>query len=195
MTKPKIILMNGAPYSGKDTGANAIVDKFPYAVKKMAFADPLKVAVHYSFDVPNKEATAYEKVKDKPHEDFFGNIPRQAYINHSEKYMKPLYGRDVWAKICARKIREEFTLKRTECFVVSDLGFIEEAKLFVDSFGASNVAIFRVFRNGYTFSSNNDSRGYITDPDIQDYLIQNDNFDRYVSEVIFHAQNFFGNSL
>lgn len=149
-----ILLVNGPPRSGKDTVAD-LVFQITKSSRKMKFASPLKKAVHASFSLMVPE-DHFELVKEQPRDEFYGLTPRQAYINHSEKYMKPLYGKDIYGRLMLRQL-EPFSQKHGPKFIViADCGFQEE----VDTVCRKHPCLlFRMHREGCDFS--NDSRGYI----------------------------------
>lgn len=151
----KVILFNGPPRSGKDTAADTAVELLGRRALKMKFADAVKAGTHVSYGISDVRPDYFELVKDEPCEDFFGLTPRQAYIHHSETYMKPLHGQDVFGRIMVKRMQS----MPAEIAVVSDSGFIAEAKPVIDLVGAENVFLVRIHRVGCDFR--NDSRSYI----------------------------------
>lgn len=150
-----IIALNGPPRSGKDTVGGEFVKTLRDA-REFKFASPLKRATHASFNLMVPE-NFFEDVKDQQREEFFGRTPRQAYINHSEFYMKPLYGKDIYGKLMARQLRHYSGKKGGPKYaVITDCGFIEELLALQD---AHNIILIRVLREGHDFK--NDSRSYI----------------------------------
>jgi hypothetical protein len=156
-----VLLVNGPPRSGKDTFADMISDiasKDGPGGRQFKFADPVKKGAHASLGIMSPPEH-YDLVKDRPHDDFFGLTPRQAYINHSEKYMKPIYGQDVFGKLAARQLSH--LAKRRNGFalaVFSDCGFKAEVECVSKLFRS---ALVRLYRDGCDFT--NDSRSYLED--------------------------------
>ena len=188
---PKIILLNGPPRCGKDTLGrmvttilrNSIDDIYTDTVK---FADPLKEMTHGLYmeldDSQNRRVRPwwsgkFEDRKDEPCEEFLGATPRQAYIAVSEKLMKPLHGDDVFGRLLVKNIYEMFYKDATPPFcdvvlAVTDSGFEGEAQVLVDAYGAENVALVRITREGCSFAG--DSRGYINIAGVRTYIFCNE---------------------
>lgn len=171
ISKKRAILFNGPPGSGKDTAAvslrNALMnkqhDKRPdiiYRPVLAKFADPLKMAAHVLFGIPQSTQWFEEKFghdwKDEPCVEFYGHTPRSVYINLSENFCKEQYGEDFFGKIAARNIQLS---KIDNTFIFSDSGFVREAIPIVKLLGVNNVLVLEMERPGHTFA--NDSRAYI----------------------------------
>lgn len=156
----RIVLLNGPPRSGKDTIARALR---PAGFYQASLARLLKERVHrlFGLDVP---FDYFEETKDQPRVEFGGATPRQVYIDTSEKVVKPIMGRDIWARWLRQEMdnldgprghRPEFM--GCNGFVVSDLGFPYEVTPLVQGF---DPLIVRLHRANCTFA--NDSREYVT---------------------------------
>jgi hypothetical protein len=157
----KIILLNGPPRSGKDTAALAIEE----ALDKWGF-----LAIHEKFSWPNKAAFAaiWQRKMDCDfnvyyYEERKGEIVpeigvsfRQFQIDFSEKFMKPLYGKDVFAQLLLQRI-EGYKADNTVC-VVSDCGFQVEVDTVWNSkkFQGRDMLLLRCTRPGASFEG--DSR-------------------------------------
>lgn len=198
---PKVILFNGAKNSGKTIAARDIADQFYGYI--ISASDRLKIGTHWSLNTDQKVANAYESVKDIPCEEFFGLTPRQAYINHSEKYLKPLYGTriigDFFCKDCIAYVREENW--DTAVFINESLGFVDELYPIIELFGPDNVCIINihrghVYKNGEIFAG--DSRYMITQtpdnlPDVTTFTIyNNDTESEFILRVYEVAKKFLG---
>lgn len=154
----RIILLNGPPRSGKDFGAEYLQDKLRGAHAK--FADDIKERTHDLYGLRGwggkpRSADYFEEFKDEPLDEFLGATPRQAYISVGESFKK-LHGQGIWGKLLVKDIRG---LPSDKTIVISDSGFVEEALELVKEFGADNILLVRISREGYDFS--NDSRSYI----------------------------------
>jgi len=148
----KYILINGAPRSGKDTIAKHLWLRHS--------------PMHFErFSMPNKRAFAgmmnldcdlwgnvepYESRKDLPI-PVLGKSYRQWQIDFSEKFMKPLYGQDIFGKLLLDR-----THGVTGPVVVPDCGFQIE----VDTLADYPCLLITVKRDGCDFS--NDSREYVS---------------------------------
>ena len=159
----KVIFLNGPPRSGKDTSA-ILLKRFLFnsnnihSVKRMGFADHLKNATHASLglDLPFDH---YEAQKSTPLPDFFGKTPREAYIAHSELYMKPVYGLDIYGQLW---LRAAIATPNVAYWLIPDSGFTFEAQPVMEHYGVGNCLLIRLHREGYDYKG--DSRSYITLP-------------------------------
>jgi hypothetical protein len=164
------ILLNGPPRAGKDTAANVICAEWPLHARKLGFSAHLKRATHAAYGMPAAPIDQFEPVKDEPREEFFGLTPRQAYIAHSEDYMKPLHGKRIFGRLwlrAAQKVHEPIV-------VVPDSGFYDEAMVAIDELGARNVLLLRIHAEGRGESFAGDSRSYISLPNVATIDIHND---------------------
>jgi len=182
----KIILLNGPPSSGKDFAATYIVKTFKNT-RQVKFAGILKEKTHALYGFINRPYNYYEEVKDLPNCDFYGITPRQAYINVSELYFKPTHGKNIFGKILAEELKEY----NNKLIVISDSGFTEEAEVLIKEYGAHNIILVKIEREGHTF--NGDSRSYLDlGPDICTTVIQNDGsqlFTDAIYDLVFTILN------
>lgn len=163
----RVVLVCGPPRSGKDTVGRALLRGIEDAeVVKVAGA--LKLATHALYGISNATASAFESVKDEPRPEFFGRTPRQAYIEFSEKMVKPILGEQHFGRVLAQRIR---ALKHMRVAVVTGSGFAAEAMPLVREFGADRMLLIHLHRNGCTFDG--DSRSYIEIPDVRTIDIYN----------------------
>ncbi len=165
--KPKAVLFNGPPRSGKDEMCNQLVKHAEFTGHergKYSFGRFPKDGAHASFGLTVKY-DHYENCKDVPSEDFQGITPRQAYINHSESYMKPLYGKDIYGRLMRNLILkrlDRMTIrKRAPLFFFSDCGFVEELEQLREVFGDENMLLVRMHRSGSDYKKYGDSRSYV----------------------------------
>lgn len=166
---PKIFLLNGPPGSGKDTAATYLAGLFRGTVMK--FATPLKDGCTAIYCNGNRalfdQFDTYAN-KGTPSPQFMGVSCRQAQIDMSEKYMKPVYGQDVFGKILANKIDVD-----QEGFIfISDSGFAPEAEVLADKFGRENIILIKIERDGHTYEG--DSRNYIQLEGVDTYVVHNE---------------------
>lgn len=151
---PRYILINGAPRSGKDTIAKNFICRYP------------KNAIFERFSRPHKEAFAAMTKADI--EEWFNVLPyendktavipwlgvsyRQWQIDFSEKFMKPLYGDDIFGRMLLERTRHFYDHVPV---IVPDCGFQVE----VDTFAAADCLLIRVERKGTSFEG--DSRSHV----------------------------------
>lgn len=176
-----VILFNGPPSSGKDTAAGFMCRHFTkngIRAQEFKFAHMLKKGVHTSLalDVP---VNAFEgKIKDEKSPLFFGLSPRDAYIEHSERYMKKVYGENVFAELLVRQF-EAARRKGVTVACVSDCGFEVEINHMLVKFSPIQCVLMRMHRTGCDFS--NDSRSYLSSLKMPSYDIKNNNALHYLN--------------
>lgn len=155
--KKHVIIMNGPPFSGKDTAADIIEKK--YSATHLRFKTKIYqlVSLIYNLDLDTfiDIATDVEK-KDK---DVLadGKTARELLIYVSEQCIKPAYGKDYFGIDVGDKIKKT----DNKYFVISDSGFVDELHAMIKSaeFTGDNITIIRLFKEGCNFD--NDSRDYI----------------------------------
>lgn len=163
------ILFNGPPRSGKDTAAKIAFDyiqtnrnewpvweKFSFPNKR-SFAGALNLAIDTQGNVE-----LYEDNKDTLKTPF-GVTYRQFQIDISEKFLKPLYGPQIFGKLLLARC-EWIDPTVNPVFIVSDCGFQVECDVLKDH----NVLFFNMIRPGADYS--NDSR---------EEVVPNINWERY----------------
>lgn len=149
-----IVLLNGPPRVGKDTiGRN--IARLSDSYDTAAFAAELKDAVHQAFGL-NVPTMHFDKMKDVPRPEFFGETPRNIYIAFSERFMKPLFGQGVFGRMLVKTLMgmAEAGIKLA---AITDSGFTEEADEILKVF--PNTLLLRLHRKGCTFQG--DSRSHI----------------------------------
>jgi hypothetical protein len=163
--KPKVIVFNGAPKSGKDTFADAIEwDKdlmdSEYFVERYEMKSMLIKLTLIFYQIDHKEWSTrydYRSLKEEPWDKLGGLSQREALIDMSENKIKPAFGKDFLGKTAA----EQFEMDENDIYVFSDGGFMEELEPIIKKVGMENVLVIRLHRDGYTFEG--DSRGFIED--------------------------------
>jgi hypothetical protein len=151
-----IVLFNGPPRVGKDTAGHALLRHFPDA-EVIKMAAPLKAATHALYCV-HVGIDHYEANKDEPRPEFFGLSARRAYIGLSEGVVKPAYGEDFFGCVAANRI-QHMQQAGVPLVGVTDSGFAEEAMPLLARFGAENILLMRLHREGCSFVG--DSRSYL----------------------------------
>lgn len=162
----KLILLNGPPRSGKDTGADYLANSRPAVAFK--FSGPIKAAIKAAFDLSDEQVTYLESIKNEPDKLLFGRSYREVQISFSENWMKPLFGDQVFGHLAARKTAKQ----QARLFVCSDSGFASEAEPVLDTIGRQNTLLIRIYRPGKTFAG--DSRSYICLDGVETIDIHND---------------------
>lgn len=178
---PKIILLNGPPGSGKDTAGEHLEIVYPHSCI-MKLADPLKRAATAIYHDGDRHA--FNKLdtlenKGKPQDCYFGKTCREIQIGISEAFMKPFHDdKRVFGKILKRRIKDAVKSEGLKLFFITDSGFRPEAEELIEEFGAENVFLVRLYREGHTY--NTDSRGYIEleDLGVQEFNVKNHEGDK-----------------
>ena len=172
----KIVLFNGPPGSGKDTAAYHLAETC--CGKNVKFAEPIKravTAIYHGGDRTDFNKYDTLEMKGIPQDIYFGKTCRQVQIGVSEDFLKPFHDTAVFGKILAQDITRMMVSHGPGPYFVSDSGFRPEAEVLVNKFGASNIYLARIHREGCDFS--NDSRSYISlkDLGVIEFDIENHN--------------------
>lgn len=173
----KIILLNGPPRCGKDFAGEILFRHYEYFPQK--FAAELKYRTHCVYEIPHLEADYFEDCKEDPCHEFLGLTPRQAYIAVSEQYFKPVHGTDIFGKFLLETLQH---YPSVDNHVITDSGFVEEAQVLIDHYGADAVTLVRIHREGCNFS--NDSRSYLELPGVRTIDIVNDGTESFEELLI-----------
>lgn len=173
----RITLLNGPPRCGKDTLGGMLEEQLLGTGVQLKFAKALKEKVHASLGLLDHNGRplphdAFEPRKDEPLIEFHGVSPRQAYIEFSEGYAKPLWGPGIFGEWLVEEI-VKLNVSRISHVIVTDSGFRSEATVLIDRFGADNVRLVQIRRDGCSFDG--DSRSYIhlADLGVKTYSILN----------------------
>lgn len=153
--KSVAVVFNGPPGSGKDTAAKHVVEHCK--ARHLQFKDQLIKMVIKAYRVSREWFDAHytRELKNIPTPELCGFSPREALINMSENIIKPVFGKAVFGKISAKKIKDG------QCVVFSDSGFQEELSPIVEKLGCDMVLVIKLARDGCDF--NGDSRNYLPD--------------------------------
>lgn len=191
---PKLILLNGPPGVGKDTAALAIEadTRIDPPVFFERFSRPNKEAFAALMNAPIDEYFAvegYETDKSKiiP---LLGVSYRQWQIDFSERFMKPLYGTTIFAKLLLSRI--EPYAADPMIFVIPGCGFQTEVDHLAREFPPDDILFFTIQRPGHTFEG--DSREYvIPDPNWTFHTIPNSGSkDDFESRILVCVHAFLG---
>jgi len=164
----RVIFFNGPRHSGKDTAA--LYCEKALGASHFKQSKPLKAAVQVFYDLTDEEVAHLESIKTQPSDLLFGKSYVEAQISLSEDWAKWFHADEaIFGKLSARRLRRRSFLSRL--VVCSDSGFASEALPIIDQFGADNVLLVRVHRDGKTYAG--DSRGYISLPRIISVDVEN----------------------
>lgn len=182
MNKPKFFLLNGPPYCGKDSLANAVVSTDRNSFVKASFVFPIKEATKAFFGLTMDEVKYLEsapQIKDATQADFFGRSWRQVNIDFAEKFAKLIYGKEFAGELLAKRVVKQFSHTTVmPNIIISDCGFNEEIQPLIKEFGAENVKVIKIARPGSDYSK--DSRNYVNSesmPGVETYYLRNNKKD------------------
>lgn len=183
-TGASVILFNGPPRCGKDTAAKHIHLNTQRS-RVMKFAGMLKRSTHMDFGLPTElPDDAFETCKDEPNPAFFGQTPRQAYIDKSEKRQKPFLGEDIYGRVLLRRMWRAYQ-EGVRVFLISDSGFEAEAKAIMKVINHSQFMLVRIHADGRGCTFKGDSRDFIHLPGVHTVnLVNDDDMDAFKSEVL-----------
>lgn len=152
----KFILLSGPPSAGKDTAGMILKDLYGWPLEK--FAAPMKAAIPALLDRSFEEL---EKTKELSITLEDGTILpsfRKLQQDMSERYMKELYGEDIFAKLLAHRVlRESSRAFRTSgpvdtnIWVITDCGFQIEVDMLAGTFGPENCFLINLSREGTSY--------------------------------------------
>lgn len=158
----RIILLNGPPSSGKDTVARMLIEYLTTVSmssnRLLRMSHPIKRAFAGTFGYEIDEmgnVDYWEQRKDEPSILLGGKSYRQWQIDFSEKFMKPLYGEDIFAKIFVSDV----AVRPAKYIIVPDCGFEIEADTVGRLMPEDLIMLVQIRRPGCDFSK--DSRNYV----------------------------------
>lgn len=163
-----IVGFNGPPQSGKDTLARLLADHMdqqgvqaPVLTEHLSW--PLRSIAYAMVGLIYENTTAtggmdYEEFKQTLFPQF-GCTGRQLMIDVSEKFLKPVYNREIMAKMLISRLSNA---PDNTVILLGDTGFQLEVMPLIERYGADRVCIVKVIRPGCDFS--NDSREWVDHP-------------------------------
>jgi hypothetical protein len=188
----KFILLNGPPHSGKDTVAKMVIDNLSdseYLVSHEKFSAPLKeaFAAMMEGDINNFVVEHYEDHKEEV-VPCLGVSFRQWQIDFSEKFMKPLYGNDIFGRLLVQRINDSrLDADDDWIFVISDCGFQIEVDHILKSIPKEDIFLIRLHREGTSFDG--DSRSYVAAPNCEELDFRNNASLNILEELICEHVN------
>jgi hypothetical protein len=164
----RILFLNGPPGCGKDTLANHLWS-VREDVSRLKFSQPIKDALRAAYQLTDGQLAWLEHHDNKstPTPLLHGLSWRQAQIDFSEKYMKPLYGQSIFGEIALKR-----TFDMGRLVLVSDSGFVPEAEVLAAHYGNDNCMVVHIKRPKHDFTG--DSRSYINVPGVRTLQLHND---------------------
>jgi hypothetical protein len=161
----KVLILNGPPGCGKDTIAKLLCEMAPVLqgeFKELLYEETAKLlsSIVWSVDTGANLVTAQEvreqnEDRETKEEPLLGGLSVRRWLQiTSEMVVKKDRGQDYFGVASA-------DLWHSKCtdHVISDGGFIEEVNAVVNRFGAQNVDVIRLHRDGFEFGT--DTRGHL----------------------------------
>ena len=134
----EIIILSGAPRSGKDTSSSYLVEEYGYT--NLKFAKPIREAIKAFFGIDENVIDEF-----KSHKCLSGKTGRDWMIGLSEKVTKPIFGKGYFGILAAQELYKINKETGKNKFVISDAGFDYEVESFIESleyyYGKANLKI------------------------------------------------------
>ena len=158
----KLILLNGPPRSGKDFAAARILTQLYRESGAALFHDKFSAPIKQAFSaITNTYLTSdfvnqeWEHRKDEIIPTF-GVSYRQWQIDFSERFMKRLYGDNIFGRLF---LDRDSHREDARIVVVSDCGFNVEVDTIIEAYDPADILLIRLYRSGTSFAG--DSREYV----------------------------------
>lgn len=151
----QVVILNGAPNSGKDTIADVLADTYGWAhvrFKDILYRETAEY-FHIALDTMIRLCTDRD-LKEKKTSLLNGYSPRGALIHVSEEVIKPAQGPAYFGEVLSKRLTDA---PWPGPVVISDGGFYEELIPMCDD---HEVCLIGLFREGCTFDG--DSRDYLS---------------------------------
>lgn len=175
----KVVILNGAPGSGKDTIANALVPNgFSHREVKRALFDQA-LALSQINELEWFGRYNNRELKEAPWDRLGGLSQREFMIKISEEYVKPILGNNFYGVQAANEAKRCLEKRNV---VFSDGGFQEEFNTIRDEVGKENILLVRLHRDGCSFKG--DSRGFLSHPEFEMDLYNNGSIENAVREIL-----------
>ena len=127
-----LVLISGPPRSGKNR-AGACLAEFLDA-DHFALSDYLKLQTHLHYGLAETTPVfKFESLKDTPCDEFNGLTPREAYIDYSERIIKPRLGPGYLGELASGRV--EGNVRKRRISVVSGVGFLDEVLPLINAAG------------------------------------------------------------
>ena len=166
--KPKVIIFNGPPRSGKDEAVNFLLRELPNSHRRSykdalieLTARMLNLEVEEFLEGYNDECDwsptgwmkDYIQYMTGPHNDPSYFSQRSALIHMSEEVIKPVFGERAFGDALVKRFPDSGVV------LIPDGGFTEEVYPIIEKVGWENILIVKLHREGCSFDG--DSRDYL----------------------------------
>lgn len=162
MIGPRMIFqLNGPPYCGKDTVADALLELLSGIYVKYKMTTPMDKAIQAKMGWSDSVFKMWREEKKEEPIPGLGISMRKYLQTISEKWWKPTFGEDIFGKIALGHL--------AGWEIISDCGF--ECEQIPIAKGFPNHLLVRIHRDGCTFEG--DTREYIDNPEIRSIDFEN----------------------
>lgn len=175
----QIIGMTGRAGSGKDTGAQLLIDHFKeikpdIKIYMLAVADILKDISFKSLGINNQES---EFLKRAPGIKIANAYDLRAYFNHLGDAIKSYFGKDAWIKITIEKIKEAIQNDSPDLIIITDIRFPIEQQFLIKFCEANLIDFITIKTINKNLRLDNQpleehESEYLVDTIREDYLIE-----------------------
>jgi len=177
----KIIALNGPPRCGKDTAATAIAAHYASAgCGHMKLSFPLKQIVT---NVVGHDSARLETSKELLIPGWASSF--RDYQIHTYEALARVFGTGWLAHDLINRINRS----DNEMVVLSDCGRAEELGILIREYGAANVMVIQILRDGCTFDY--DIRTYVSDARCVTRVVANRELQSFQEQVIDIAGEFY----
>lgn len=160
------VILNGPIGSGKNYIADQLIEHLAISgisAEELMFKTGLYKETAQQYFMPEEDfirIASNRDTKEMPNERLDGLTPREALINVSEHYIKPLLGKDYFAQVLLEDITNH------DVYIISDGGFKEEVQALIDSPKIGKVLLIHLSSETNISSPQdafkNDSRSFVT---------------------------------
>lgn len=151
-----VVGFNGPPRSGKDTLAGLLRDQLDsesdLPIHMRALSMPMRQMAFGAIGRPYS-VEDYESLKDTYVIQHM--TMREFMIGLSEKFMKPEFGHDIWARLACYSLDKSLP----GILLITDIGFRSEVEWLERTYGIKNLCVVQTFRQTCDFAK--DSRTYV----------------------------------
>ena len=182
LTIPLLFLISGLPRTGKNRAGVFLATHFNG--DHFALSDILKTETHKHYGLAEDLSIFhFESTKDVPNDVFEGLTPREAYINFSEKIIKPKLGKSyLGERVLPRVIRNK---RNKTPSIISGVGFIAEVRPLIESVGPAQTIHITIIRKDAPFAILQDSRQklQLNDIGVAEVAIETSVEDAFIAQV------------
>lgn len=189
-TIPLLFLLSGLPRTGKNRAG--VILSTHFNGDHFALSDILKIETHKHYGLAEDLSIFhFEDTKDVPNDLFDGLTPREAYINFSEKIIKPKFGKPyLGERVLPRVTRNK---RKMIPSIISGVGFVDEVMPLIECVGPAKTIHITITREDAYSVNLQDSRHKLCleDLGVSEMVIGPTDEDDLIAQVVSHiTQNY-----